>query len=116
MDSQQRALDGPLLPLVQRLNEIRRAEPALQRFENVRILETHGEHLFAYAKAREIVVVVNLDPHVPHEDVVVVPPAPGVPAEFPVLDLLSGERYRWRVGRNYVGLGPGRSHLLKLGA
>ena len=35
----QRALDGPLLPLVQRLNEIRRAEPALQRFENLRLLE-----------------------------------------------------------------------------
>src|SRR5436305_10963569 len=31
-----RALDGPLLPLVQRLNEVRRAEPALQRVENIR--------------------------------------------------------------------------------
>ena len=29
---------------------------------------------------------------------------------------LSGERYRWRVGRNYVGLAPGGSHLMKLGA
>ena len=46
----QRALDGPLLPLVQRLNEIRRAEPALQRFENLRLLDTHGEHVFAYAQ------------------------------------------------------------------
>ena len=31
----QRALDGPLLPLVQRLNEVRRAEPALQRLDNL---------------------------------------------------------------------------------
>ena len=46
----QRALDGPLLPLVQRLNEIRRAEPALQRFENLRLLDTHGEHVFAYVE------------------------------------------------------------------
>ena len=46
----QRALDGPLLPLVQRLNEIRRAEPALQRFENLRLLDTHGDHVFAYLK------------------------------------------------------------------
>ena len=52
----QRALDGPLLPLVQRLNEIRRAEPALQRFENLRLLGTHGEHVFAYAKGTEIAV------------------------------------------------------------
>ncbi len=47
-----RKLDGPLLPLVQRLNELRRAEPALQRFENLRLLETHGDHVFAYVKGR----------------------------------------------------------------
>ena len=41
------------------------------------------------------------------------PPGLGLPAEFAVLDLLTGERYRWRVGRNYVGLGPA-SHVLKL--
>jgi starch synthase (maltosyl-transferring) len=111
----QRKLDGPLLPLIQRLNELRRAEPALQRFENVRFLDTHGEHVLAYAKGREIVVVVNLDPQTPREDVVVVTPELALPPEFAVVDLLSGERYRWRVGRNYVGLGPGQSHLLKLG-
>src|SRR6185312_8631676 len=32
----ERTLDGPLLPLVARLNAIRRAEPALQRIENLR--------------------------------------------------------------------------------
>ena len=106
----QRTLDGPLLPLVRRLNEIRRAEPALQRFENLRLLGTHGEHVFAYAKGTEIAVAVNLDPRAPREDVVVVPPDIGLPEEFPVRDLLTGERYRWRIGRNYVGLGPGQSH------
>ena len=39
-EAKQRRLDGPLLPLVQRLNEIRRAEPALQRVDNLRWLET----------------------------------------------------------------------------
>ena len=112
----QRALDGPLLPLVQQLNEIRRAEPALQRFENLRLLDTHGEHVFAYAKGTEIAVAVNLDPRLPREDVVVVPPGIGLPDEFPVLDLLTGKRYGWRIGRNYVGLAPGAAHLLKIGA
>jgi starch synthase (maltosyl-transferring) len=112
----QRKLDGPLLPLVKRLNEIRRAEPALQRFENVRFLDTHGEHVLAYAKGTEIAVTVNLDPQAPREDVVVVPPDAGLPDEFPVLDLLTGARYRWRVGRNYVGLAPGGSHVMKIGA
>ena len=108
--SSRATLDGPLLPLVRRLNEIRRAEPALQRFENLRLLETHSEHVFAYAKGTEIAVAVNLDPRAPREDVVVVPPDLGLPEEFPVRDLLTGERYRWRIGRNYVGLGPGQSH------
>jgi starch synthase (maltosyl-transferring) len=112
----QRKLDGPLLPLVRKLNAIRRAEPALQRFENLRLLGTHGEHVFAYAKGAEIAVAVNLDPRSPREDVVVVPPDIGLPEEFPVRDLLTGERYRWRIGRNYVGLGPGQSHLMKIGA
>ena len=31
------ALDGPLLPLVQRLNQIRRDNPALQRLENLHV-------------------------------------------------------------------------------
>jgi len=56
-----------LLPLVRQLNAIRRAEPALQRFENLRLLGTHGEHVFAYAKGTEIAVAVNLDPRAPRE-------------------------------------------------
>ena len=111
-----RSLDGPLLPLVQRLNEIRRAEPALQRFENVRFLDTHNEQLLGYAKGREVAVVVNLDPFAAREGLAVVPPDLGLPAEFPVTDLLTGQRYRWRVGRNYVGLAPGQSHVFKLDA
>jgi starch synthase (maltosyl-transferring) len=108
-----RRLDGPLLPLVRRLNEIRRAEPALQRFDNLRFLETESEHLIAYLKD-EIVVVVNLDPFAPHEGLAVVPVALGLPPAFSVRDLLSGETYSWRIGRNYVALGPGRSHVLKV--
>jgi len=109
-----RKLDGPLLPLVQTLNGIRRAEPALQRFENLRLLDTHGEHVFAFAKGTELVVVVNLDPKAPREDVVVVPPGLGVPDGFAVSDLLTGRVYRWRVGRNYVGLAPGGAHVMKI--
>jgi starch synthase (maltosyl-transferring) len=111
-----RSLDGPLLPLVRRLNEIRRAEDALQRFENIRFLDTHSEQLLGYAKGRDLAVVVNLDPFAPHEGLAVVPAELGLPAEFAATDLLTGARYRWRVGRNYVRLEPGRSHVLKLGS
>src|SRR6266498_5664273 len=49
----QRRLDGPLLPLAQRLNTIRRENPALQRVDNVAFLETGSDHLFAYAKRQD---------------------------------------------------------------
>ena len=51
-EAKKRKLDGPLLPLVQRLNEIRRAEPALQRVDNLRWLETEQEHLVALRQGR----------------------------------------------------------------
>src|SRR3954453_14123382 len=34
-EAKKRKLDGPLLPMVKRLNSIRRANPALQRVDNV---------------------------------------------------------------------------------
>ena len=53
-----RTLDGPLLPLVGApLNEIRRAEPALQRMEGLQWLETESDQLIAFAKGDVIVVV-----------------------------------------------------------
>ncbi len=111
-----RRLDGPLLPLVQALNEIRRTEPALQRFENIRFLETHSEQLVAYAKSTELIVVVNLDPRSAREGLALVPPDLGLEGDFGVTDLITGLRYRWRVGRNYVNLPPGKAHVLKVDA
>ena len=111
-----RRLDGPLLPLVHRLNEIRRETPALQRFENFTVLETQSEHLFGVAKqdgASCVLVVVNLDPHTEREGLAVVPGSLGLPAEFAADELLSARRFRWRTGRNYVKLGPGQSHIVR---
>jgi starch synthase (maltosyl-transferring) len=109
----QRALDGPLLPLVKRLNEVRRAEPALQRVENIRWLETENDQLIAYAK-ENMICVVNLDPFSEHEGSCVIPVALGFPPAFDARELLTGTSFTWRAGRNYVKLGPGKSHLLKV--
>jgi starch synthase (maltosyl-transferring) len=105
----QRALDGPLLPLVTRLNQIRRDSPSLQRLANVTFLETENDGLIAYAKQAPgeiLLVVVNIDPHAAQTGVVVVPAHLGTPPAFTVRDELSGEKYDWRLGRNYVGLHP----------
>jgi starch synthase (maltosyl-transferring) len=111
----ERALDGPLLPLIQRLNAVRRAEPALQRVENIRWLETESDFLIAYAKD-DVIVIVNLDPFADREGVCVVPVALGYPPAFDAHDLLTGQSFTWRAGRNYVRLGPGQSHIVKVAA
>ncbi|MGZ4463373.1 MAG: maltotransferase domain-containing protein [Gaiellaceae bacterium] len=115
----ERRLDGPLLPLVQRLNQARRAQPAFRRLDNLSFLVTENDALIAYVKSSPegtLLVVVNLDPFSEQEGVTVVPVALGLAPSFGVEDLLSGDRFLWRTGRNYVRLGPGKSHLLLVGA
>jgi starch synthase (maltosyl-transferring) len=116
-EPKKRRLDGPLLPLVKRLNTIRRENLALQRLEGIDFLETETEHLIAYARRAEgnvVLVCVNLDPKSEHEGVVVVPVWLGLPPAYAATELLSEERFHWRIGRNYVRLGPGQSHVLRV--
>jgi starch synthase (maltosyl-transferring) len=113
-----RTLDGVLLPLVERLNEVRRAHPALigAGLERLTWLETESEHLLGYARDLEddvVLVVVNLDPFAVHEGVCVIPASLGLPDAIEVVDALTGEPYDWG-GRNYVRLGPGKAHVLEV--
>jgi starch synthase (maltosyl-transferring) len=115
----ERALDGPMLPMVQRLNLARRENPALQRLDNVTFMGTENEAIIAYAKqtgASTVITVVNLDAHSTQEGLAVVPAHLGLPPVFYVHDLLSEERFEWRIGRNYVRLEPGvrQAHLLRV--
>jgi starch synthase (maltosyl-transferring) len=112
-----RRLDGELLPLVARLNEIRRANPALRRLDNLRFLETASDHLLAYAKQERgntVIVCVNLDPASPREGLVAIPADLDLPSVFSVHDLLSDAEWRWETGGNYVRLVPGeqQAHVL----
>jgi starch synthase (maltosyl-transferring) len=114
----QRTLDGPLLPLAAKLNAARRENPALKWLDPLTILETENEQLFAFLKRRgenTVVTVVNLDPRATQVGTCVLPVSTGLPPAYPVRDLLSGERWTWRIGRNYVKLGPGQSHVLRIG-
>jgi len=114
----ERSLDGILLPLVKRLNEIRRAHRALTGagLERLTWLETESEHLLAYARDLDddvVLCVCNLDPYAVHDGVCVIPPSLGLPQTFQVSDGLTGESYEWG-NRNYVRLGPGQSHVLEI--
>ncbi len=113
----QRALDGPLLPLIARVNAIRRENAALQRLDNITFLDTENERLFAYTKQtgdNRVIVVVNLDPRRTQEGVCILPVSAGLPPAYGVQDLLADKDWRWTIGRNYVRLGPGKSHVLRV--
>jgi starch synthase (maltosyl-transferring) len=114
-ETKRRRLDGPLLPLIARVNAVRRAHPAFHRFENLAWLDTHNDFLVGYLKRWEddaVAVVVNVDPFAEREGLVIVPPSLALPDSFAVRDELSGADYSWRTGRNYVKLAPGQAHLM----
>ena len=101
--------------MIARVTRVRRDNPALQRLDNLTFLETENDALIAYLKRagdNAIVCVVNLDPHAAQEGLAVVPPASGLPPAFRVTDLLDGASHDWRLGRNYVRLEPGQSHVV----
>jgi starch synthase (maltosyl-transferring) len=115
----QRTLDGPLLPLIQRLNHIRRHNPALQEFSNVTFLDSANEALIAYAKqsrGNTVITVVNIDPRQAQEGLTIMPAHLAVPLSFGVRDLLTNEHFNWRIGPNYVRLEPGvrQAHVLRI--
>jgi starch synthase (maltosyl-transferring) len=112
---------GNLNADIQRLNQVRRAEPALQRADNLSFLPSENDQILCYRKAGavDLVVVVNLDPHRVQATMVHVPLAKmGIGADEPytVHDLLTGARYTWRGPRNFVLLDPSvqPGHLLRV--
>ena len=116
----ERSLEGPLLALISRVNTIRRDNEALAHLDNITFLTTENDALIAYAKRtvdNTIISVVTLDPLNAQEGIVVVPYGLGLAPVFTVTDLLSGESFDWRMGRNFVRLDPYRvAHLLKVTA
>jgi starch synthase (maltosyl-transferring) len=121
----QRSLDGPLLPLIRRVNHARRRNPALQHVDNITFLNTANEALIAYTKhspagpgraPNTVITAVNLDPHQTQEGLAVIPASLGIPPSFTVQDLLSpkDDRFQWRIGPNYLRLEPGKSHVLRV--
>lgn len=112
-----RKLKGDLLPLIKQINFIRRENPALQEFSNVTFLDTANDGLIAYAKqspGNTLLIVVCLDPHQAQEGVTTIPASLGLPPSFTAHDLISDERFQWRIGPNYVRLEPGvrQAHVL----
>ncbi|HET9074754.1 MAG TPA: maltotransferase domain-containing protein, partial [Solirubrobacteraceae bacterium] len=116
-ETKQRRLEGPLLGLIATLNHTRAAHPALQEFTNLTWLETENDQLIAYAKrtgADTVICVVNTNPFWAQEGVLIIPADLGTAPVLDVHDVISDTRFTWRMGRNYVRLEPGSSHVAVL--
>lgn len=100
--------------LIARINRIRREHPALQDTNNIAFATTSNEHIIAYIKndkatGDRLIIIVNLDPHNTQSGTVLIE-ADSLSLEkgasCHVKDLLSGDRYHWQTGWNYVSLNP----------
>jgi starch synthase (maltosyl-transferring) len=114
-----------LEPLITAVNRVRRENAALHHNHTLRFHTTDNAHLIAYSKVdaatdNRILVIANLDPvYVQHGFVDVDTARLGLTGPFLAEDLLTGERYRWTHGANYVRLDPAArvpAHILKLEA
>jgi starch synthase (maltosyl-transferring) len=102
-----------LAPLLARLNEIRRAHPALHQLRNLRFHEVWGDDILAFSKRDEatgdtIIVVCTTNSHDWREATVRLNlPELGMSWDsgFAVRDLLTGAEYHWGEF-NYVRLDP----------
>jgi starch synthase (maltosyl-transferring) len=106
-----------LAPYLTRLNELRRAHPALQRLRNLRFHATDSDQIICYSKSitgadgrpsDTVLVVVNLDPHGARETTVRLDmPALGMEWDdtMAVHDEIGGDTYVWGQA-NYVRLDP----------
>jgi starch synthase (maltosyl-transferring) len=104
---------APLAPYLARLNQVRRAHPALHWLRNLRLHLVDSPDVIAYSKRHGddvVLVVCNLDPHNAHESFVHLwMPALGLDWETPAYDVrdeLTGAEWTWHGTSNWVRLDP----------
>jgi starch synthase (maltosyl-transferring) len=116
--------DGESLePLLTRLNDIRRAHPALHQLRTIKFHHPDNEAMLAYSKfdpvtGDQVLVVVTLNPFAPEEatlwlDMGVLGMEPY--DRFRVSDEITGDEYQWGQS-NYVRLDPAKAvaHVLNM--
>ena len=107
------------------LNRIRKENRAFHLYDNLRFLPCDNDQILFYMKATPamdniVLVAVNLDPYHAQNGFVEVPfdqfGFTDRGEVWRVRDLLTGERFEWRAGRNYVALDPHSrpAHVLRL--
>ncbi|HEY4378805.1 MAG TPA: alpha-1,4-glucan--maltose-1-phosphate maltosyltransferase [Acidobacteriaceae bacterium] len=123
-----RSASHTIAPLIKRLNQIRRANPALQSDLSLHFHHVDNSQIIAYSKAAAavdgesaniILTVVNLDPFNEQAgwiDLDLKELGIGHDEYFDVEDLLTGAHYQWHDRSNYVALRPNvmPAHVLRV--
>jgi len=113
-----------LKPIITRVNQIRKENPALHNNYNLHFHNVSNENLICYSKHTNdynniVLVVVNLDPHHTHHgwvhldlDVFEMDNS----HSFQVYDMLGGAYFLWHGEHNYTELNPGimPAHVFRL--
>jgi starch synthase (maltosyl-transferring) len=109
---------------IAKINRIRAEHPALHEYDNLRFYWSDDDSILVYGKqtsdkADNVLVVVNLDPFQARETMIhFLLDDFGMPTDeqYEAHDLVSGERYFWTGGSQYVRLDPANesAHILNL--
>jgi starch synthase (maltosyl-transferring) len=114
---------GSLVPFVARINDIRRRHPAFADLGNIAFHHSNNEWILAWSKVDAaaddvMLMVVNLDPHLAHEDTLGLDlPTLGFDwnETYEAFDELTGMTFMWTGANPYVRLEPGLpAHVLHL--
>ncbi|MFL5761604.1 MAG: alpha-1,4-glucan--maltose-1-phosphate maltosyltransferase [Thermomicrobiales bacterium] len=105
---------GNIVDYVGKINAIRRDNPALHEYDNLRFYSSDDENILCYGKmtpekSNIIIAVVNLDPFHAHESWIRFPLQEVDIAEdeqYRVDELITGESFFWTGGRQLVRLDP----------
>lgn len=115
---------GNIKEYITKLNEIRRNNPALHEYDNLRFFKSENENILFFGKStpdkgNRVLVIVNVDPYHSHNSWIYVPLADlGLDASRPyrVRDAITGQIFTWTGERNYVELDPLKepAHVLEV--
>ncbi|HUE95052.1 MAG TPA: hypothetical protein VMN39_00240, partial [Longimicrobiaceae bacterium] len=105
---------GNIRPLITRLNELRRRNPALQEYDNLTFHLCDSDHVLFYEKSTRdgknvLFIAVNLDPFEPHDVTLFFPMTVigvGEHETWEAEELLTGGRHLWRGSHQNVCLDP----------
>ena len=108
---------GNIKDYVTRINKIRKENPALHEFTNLRFYNAYHDNILLYGKMTRskdnvILIAVNVDPHNGHGGTIEIPLWElGLPdgAHVEVEDLFTGQRFRWVGKFQHVWLDPHRN-------